>query len=187
MSNIVPVPELDNKISIVDARRFEYIEEVARLRMEGQTEAAISKKLGIPRKEVKAMYEDWTTMIIHDAQSKDLAREHLYRMVEHYDSIVKRSYDLLAELEQEQFTHQISAQRNTTLKNIAEFEAKRLDFLQKAGLLDFNEIGNEMAAMEEKAAILIDILKTSLCSACSATVMQRLSEVTNSVEGVVVD
>jgi hypothetical protein len=59
-----------------------------------------------------------------------------------------------------------------------------VDLLQKAGVLEGTDLGAELAEMEEKQAILIDILRNDLCEKCQATVARRLKEVTGQVEAV---
>jgi hypothetical protein len=70
------------------------------------------------------------------------------------------------------------------LKLVADLEAKRLDALQKAGLLDAAEMGDHVADMEEKMGIMVSILRNDLCPECKRTVAQKLQQVTNQVEAV---
>jgi uncharacterized protein with PIN domain len=67
---------------------------------------------------------------------------------------------------------------------IADVEQKRIDMLQKAGLLENNEMSAQLLETERKQEILMNILKevTSECSHCKMEVAKRLSEVTGKVE-----
>lgn len=149
-----------------DSFRFESMERVAELTLKGYSSTAISKEMGIPRKEVMTLQEDYRAALSNDSEARDLARDHLNQMVHHYDILIKKFYDLIDEIDTLNFNHQVAAQKNATLKSIAELEAKRLDALQKAGLLDSAELGDELAEAEEKREIILDIIQNQVCPAC---------------------
>lgn len=161
------------------------MDKVATRLMQGKSELAIARDLGIKRVEVIQYRDLWKQKVQSDMESTDSARDHLNKMVHHYDSLIGESYKILEDLKGMSFDEKVAAQMNTTIKNISEYEKVRVDLLQKAGLLDGN-LGDEMADMEEKQAILIDILRNDLCPACRQTVATKLQRVTNVVEAKVV-
>jgi hypothetical protein len=163
------------------------MEKVAEYTLMGYSATAISKELNIPRKEVMVLQEDYRTALAEDSQARDMARDHLNSMGKHYDSLIKKFYDLVDEIDTLVFSHNVAAQKNAALKAIAELEAKRLDAYQKAGLLDSAELGDELAEMEEKQQILIDILRSDLCPDCRYNISTKLSRVTGRTEAVTVD
>lgn len=165
-----------------ESHRFEQMEKVADLSMKGKSATAISKELGIPRKEVMVLQEDYRTALANDAEARDMARDHLNMMVKHFDKLIKKLYELVDEIDSLDFGHQVAAQKNAAIRSIADLEAKRLDALQKAGLLDSAELGDELADMEEKQDILINILRNDLCPSCQMRVANKLSRVTGKVE-----
>jgi hypothetical protein len=169
-----------------DGDRFDKMEQVAVLRMQGQTDTAIAKKLEIPRKMVKELFNEYKDVLVQDTESRDRAKDALNVMVEHYDHLIKESYEILNDLKGENFSHQVAAQMTAVVKNVADLEAKRLDAWQKAGLLDNSELGDELAEMEEKAQMLINILRNDLCPNCRKTVAEKLQKATNVVEAIVV-
>lgn len=171
----------------VESDRFEQMEKVAEFTMKGDSVASISKQLGIPRTEVKMLQEDYRTALSQDGAARDMAHDHLNQMGKHYDSLIKDFYELIGEIDTLSFNHQVAAQKNAALKAIAELEAKRLDAYQKAGLLDSAELGDELAEMEEKQQILIDILRNDLCEECQFKVATKLSRVTGKTEDIVYD
>jgi hypothetical protein len=59
-----------------------------------------------------------------------------------------------------------------------------MEMLQKAGLLDNEEIGARIAESEEKQEILVGILRdvTSKCPNCRKEVASRLSRISGTVE-----
>jgi len=174
-------------LAIVDGDRFENMEQVASLRLSGKSDTAVARELNIPRKVVIELFNEYKTIIRQDAESRDLARDHLDLMVKHYDRLIEKSYEIYRNLELMQFDEKMAAQMNTTLKNIADYESRRVDTLQKAGLLEGAELGDEMARMEEKHQIIVDILRKDLCPICRPTVMSKLRAVTGKVEAHQVD
>ena len=166
----------------VDSERFHTMEQVAEYTLKGYSATAISRELNIRRSEVLTLQEDYRTALSNDSEARDMARDYLNQMVKHYDSLIKKFYDLVDEIDMLNFSHQVAAQKNAALKAVAELEAKRLDALQKAGLLDSAELGDELAEMEEKQQILIQILRDDLCDECKPKVAHKLSRVTGKVE-----
>ena len=175
-----------SEIELWNSDRFEQMEQVANLRMQGISDTAIAKQLGTQRKVVIQLFSEYKELLSKDSEATNRARDTLNLMTEHYDRLIKRYYDLLDQLKDEMFNHQVAAQINSALKQIADLEAKRLDAWQKAGLLDGADLGDELAEMEEKQAILISILRDDLCPNCRQTVAQKLQKVTNTVEATVI-
>lgn len=162
--------------------RFEKMEQVASLRMKGISDTAIGKELNLPRKVVIQLFDEWKEVLANDSLARDAARDHLNRMVQHFDRLIKRYYDLLDDLNSEAFSHQVAGQINSALKQIAELEAKRVDALQKAGLLDASDLGDELAEREEREEILINILRAHVCNNCRPTVMREIQKLSGQVE-----
>lgn len=158
-----------------ESHRFEEMERVAELTLQGLSATAISKRLEIPRKEVLTLQEDYRIALSQDTEARDMARDYLNQMVKHYDSLISKFYDLVDEIESLNFNHQVAAQKNAALKAIADLESRRLDSLQKAGILDSSELGDELAKWEEDKEMLLTVLN-DLCPACQATVGDRLNK-----------
>lgn len=181
---IVPA---NSQMSLIDTEAFEIIEKVAELHVQGTKPMTIAKSLGMKVVEVKHAIEQWNEMLRRDAESTDMARDHLNRMVSHYDDLIVRSYGVLKDLDSMAFDEKVAAQKNATLKNISDYEARRVDALQKAGLLDAHDLGDELAEREEREAALINILRNHLCDNCKREVAYRLGQLTGQVEVVRVD
>lgn len=171
-----------SELSIIEGPRFQQMERAVELDMQGVKPTHIARELGIPRKEVLSLLEEYKTVLQKDLESRDIAREHLNKMVRHYDYLINQMYDLIKDLENEPFDVKVAAQRNSAIKAVAEFEAKRLDALQKAGVLEKDDLGDEMAELEENQEKLIDILRHSLCSKCKSTVAVQLQDITKQPE-----
>lgn len=169
-------------LAIVDGDRFKDMESVADLTMKGYTATEIAKQLDIKRKDVLTLQADYREVLSKDTEARDMARDHLNQMVKHYDRLIKKFYDLIDDIDGLSFSHQVAAQKNAAIKAIAELEAKRLDALQKAGLLESSELGDELADMEEKQELLINILRNDLCPECKAKVAYELSHISGRAE-----
>lgn len=140
----------------------------------------ISKELGIRRAEALALIEEYKQIIHSDPAVKARAAEALYEADKSLDLVIKRSWETV---EQADDAGDLRT-KATILKNIADVEGKRVDMLQKAGLYDDAALGDELAEMEEKQAILVGILKevTVNCNHCKVEVARRLSKMSGKVE-----
>lgn len=168
--------------AVIDSEAGQTILDVAELASKGWKPMAISKELGIPFGAVKKAIGQWEEILRNDLESRDAARDYLNRMVSSYDDLLKKAHENLDELRALSFDEKVSAQINATLKNIADFEAKRVDALQKAGLLDAHELGDELAEREERERKLIEILRNDLCDECRMVVATKLKALTQQVE-----
>lgn len=173
-------------LATFDSDRFDAMERVAVLRMKGHNDTVIAKELSIPRRMVKELFNEYKEVLARDVESRDRARDTLNLMTEHYDLLIKKSHEVLMDLDGENFSDKVAGAKMGVIKTIADMEARRLDAWQKAGLLDNSELGDELAEMEEKAAMLISILRNDLCPICRKTVADKLQQATNVVEAVIV-
>lgn len=175
-----------SELSIVESDAFENIKRVGDLYAEGTTSPfTIARRLSMTVVEVRGYLETWHEIIRSDAESKDLARDALHTMLERYDRLIARAHENVKDLESLDYDEKVSAQINATLKNIADWDSKRVDLLQKAGLLDAGELGDELAQREEREALLINILRNDLCDECKVTVRDKIAILTGHVEGTV--
>jgi hypothetical protein len=162
-----------SELVIIDEQFNARRNEVADLMMTGVSEFAVARRLNMKVIEVKAYWNQWKDLLA-DSDGRDVAKDHLNRMVKHYDLLIEKSHGNLSDLHGLVYDEKVSAQVNATLKNIADFEAKRVDALQKAGLLDGADLGDELARREEREAILIGILKSDLCDICRPPIMAKI-------------
>lgn len=169
------------EIELLD--RYEQINKVAQMYIKGTTNpTTISKELGIKRSEAIELLEEWRDIARGNDDIKEQAAEALQAGIQHYSMIVERFWETVEQAD----TAADYKTKNAILKNIADVEAKKIDMLQKAGLYDDASIGDEIAEMEEKQAILISILKevTANCDHCKLEVARRLAKVTGKAEPV---
>lgn len=161
-------------------------ESIIELWQQGHSPTQISKKTNVPRKEVQELINRFQVALRDDSESRDVARDLLNRMVNHYDRLIKESYDLFMELRDQPTTVQSARAMDGILNSIANFEKNRVDVVQKAGLIDAHDLGDEVARMEEEKAIILDILRNGLCEKCRPDVMRKIGEMSGRAEVVVV-
>jgi hypothetical protein len=150
--------------------------------LKGKNPTDISKFLGIKRSEVLEHIDTWRELVSGDSRIRERAKEALAGADQHYSMIIQRAWETVDQADaNQQYNTKASA-----LKMIADVEQKRIDMLQKAGLLENNEMSAQLLETERKQEVLVSILKevTSNCNVCRVEVAKRLSEVTGKVEEV---
>lgn len=164
--------------------RIETMDAIARLWVTGtRNPTTIAKQLKMKRSEVLEYIEEYKEVVRNDSETKERAKEALHEADVALSLVVEESWAIV---NAPGVDDKVKA---TVLKNIADIEVKRVETLQKAGLYDDAALGDELAEMEEKQQILVDILKevTAHCDNCKFEVARRLARVTGKAEPVVVD
>lgn len=167
------------------ADHFDQMNRVVEELLKGNNPTAIARSLGIKRVEVLDHIDTWRGLMKSDSGVRERAKEALGAADQHYAMIIQRAWETV---EQADANDQLNIKAQS-LKLIADVEGKRIDMLQKAGLLENNELGDQLIETERKQQILIEILRdvTSSCDHCKFEVARRLSEVTGKVEAVTID
>lgn len=148
--------------------------------LKGKNPTEISNHLGIKRSEVLKHLDIWRELVSGDSRIRERAKEALAGADQHYSMIIQRAWETVDQAD----ANQELRTKSGALKMIADVEQKRIDMLQKAGLLENNELSTQLLETERKQEILVTILKevTSDCDRCRIEVSKRLSEVTGRVE-----
>jgi hypothetical protein len=172
-----------NEIEI--AGQFDQMNKVVEEMLKGNNPTQISKELSLQRSEVVNHIETWRSLMKGDHGVKERASEALSAADQHYNMIIKEAWETV---------HQANAQdalnvKAQALKLIADVEQKRIDMLQKAGVIEKNDMADQILETERKQEVLVGILRdvTSSCAHCKQEVARRLSEVTNRVEVISVE
>lgn len=154
---------------------LDLVNKVASEYLKGLDASEISKALNIPRVKVTELLTDWRVMAANNQAIHARAKEALAGADQHFSSLIKKAYEVIDSADQ---TANLTA-KTTSIKLIADIESKRLEMLQKAGLLDNQELADELLETERKQEILISILKevTSSCESCRPKVLSKLSQV----------
>jgi ABC-type antimicrobial peptide transport system ATPase subunit len=153
---------------------LEEVNSVASEYIKGNDESTIAKTLDIPRNRVVKLLNEWRNMISDNEAIKSRAKEALAGADKHYGHLIKRAYEVIDDAEQAQ---NLSAKTNA-IKLILDIENKRIDMLQKAGLLESKELADQILEQERKQEIIVGILKevVSDCNNCKFEVARRLAE-----------
>lgn len=154
---------------------LDLVNKVASEYLKGLDASEISKSLNIPRVKVTELLTDWRVMAANNQAIHARAKEALAGADQHFSSLIKKAYEVIDSADT---TANLTA-KTTSIKLIADIESKRLEMLQKAGLLDNQELADELLETERKQEILISILKevTSSCESCRPKVLTKLSQV----------
>ena len=160
-------------------KHLDLVNQVASEYLKGSDASQISKDLDIPRQKVLNLLNDWRSMVSNNQAIHARAKEALAGADQHYSSLIKKTYEVI---ESADSIGNLAA-KTTAIKLIADIESKRLEMLQKAGLLDNKEIAEQIIEMERKQSVLISILKevASKHPEIREEIMRRLSEVQTEV------
>jgi len=125
------------------------------------------------------LLNDWRSMVSNNQAIHARAKEALAGADQHYSSLIRKTYEVIDSADS---SANLTA-KTTAIKLIADIESKRLEMLQKAGLLDNKEIAEQIIEMERKHDILIKILKDIASShpEIREEIMKRLSEIQTEV------
>lgn len=170
------------EIDVYSGDAFKQMEEVATHMLKGHSEFKTARDLKLKVVEVKALWGAYKERLEQDSYARDAARDMLNLMVVQYDELIVGLHQNIKDLDTLDYDEKISNQRVSTARAIADMQAKRVDALQKAGLLDQGDLGDELAEREKQEAMLIDILRNDLCADCQAVVAVKLQKITGKVE-----
>ena len=174
---------MDNSVEL--ASQFDQMNKVVEELLKGNSPAKIASNLGLTRVQVENHVKSWKNFVQDSKIIRERAKEALAGADEHYNMLIKEAWDVVHEAG-------VAAELNTknaALKLIADIEAKRIDMLNKAGVLESDSMADQILESERKQDLLVGILKdvTAKCEHCKWEVSKRLSQVTGQVEAVIVD
>jgi len=167
------------------AGKFDQMNKVVEELLKGNTPTQISRALDISRAQVETHIQTWKELVQDNSAIKARAKEALAGADEHYNMLIKEAWSVVNEAG---VASELNT-KNAALKLIADIEAKRIDMLNKAGVLENNSMADEILENERKQEVLVGILRdvTSSCDHCKFEVAKRLSEVTGQIEAVVIN
>jgi hypothetical protein len=150
----------------------------------GNDPTQISKELAIPRQTVVAYIGEWRQMAADNAAIRARAKEALVGADTHYSKLIQKAYEVIDEATT---TANLNA-KTQGIKLVMDLESKRIDMLQKAGLLENKELAEEMIAIEERQEALIQILKdiASEYPEIRDEIMRRLSRISKPAETITI-
>jgi hypothetical protein len=148
--------------------------------LKGSEPTQISKELDMPRQKVVTYINEWKQMASDNAAIRARAKEALVGADTHYNKLISKAYEVIDDATT---TANLSA-KTAAIKLVLDIEARRIDMLQKAGLLENKELAEEMLEIENKQEILVGILKdiASEYPQVRDDIMRRLSSVSKNKE-----
>lgn len=136
-------------------KHLDEVNKVVEEYLKGNDPTKISKELDLPRTKVVALIEEWRQMAADNAAIRARAKEALVGADTHYNKLIAKAYEVMDDATT---TANLSA-KNAAIKLVMDIEKTRIDMLQKAGLLENQELAEEMIDIEEKQQILVGILR----------------------------
>ncbi len=143
--------------------------------LKGNDPTVISKQLDIPRNRVVQHINEWKVMASANDAIRARAKEALAVADTHYNKLISKSYEVMDEAS---LNNNLSA-KTQAIKLVMDIESKRIDMLQKAGLLENKELAEEILEIENRQEILMSILRdiASEYPQIRDEIMRRLSEI----------
>jgi hypothetical protein len=148
--------------------------------LKGNDPTQISKELAMPRQKVVGYINEWRAMASDNAAIRARAKEALVGADTHYTKLIQKAYEVIDDAT----TTANLAAKTSGIKLVMDLESKRIEMLQKAGLLENKELAEEMLEIERKQEVLVGILRdiASEHPEVRDKIMRRLSEVSKEKE-----
>lgn len=152
--------------------------------LQGNDPTQISKELALPRQKVVSHIKEWQLMAADNALIRQRAKEALVAADTHYNFLINKAYEVIDEAT----TISNLGAKNAGIKLVLDIESKRIDMLQKAGLLENKELAEEMLEIERKQDVLKGILQDIAKEHPEVRdkIMRRLSEISKAGEVITV-
>ena len=163
-------------------RRAELEQKIVSMYASTKSISEISKATGLTVKQVNEFLAEFKKYSMQDKVLREMSRETVIKTKLHYDELVQKMYSAV-EIANDSGDYKAEM---TGIKAIADIEKQRVDFMQKAGLLADNELGDQLIEAERKHSILVDIIKELMRKYPNVGLefQARLKEVTGVLEGV---
>lgn len=166
-----------------EAQLVEHLDQVNKVveeYLKGNDPTQISKELDMPRQKVVGYINEWKQMASDNAAIRARAKEALVGADTHYTKLIQKAYEVIDDATT---TANLTA-KTSAIKLVLDIEARRIDMLQKAGLLENKELAEEMLEIERKQDVLVNILKDIAAEhpEIRDEIMRRLSAVSKERE-----
>ena len=143
----------DAEIEIV--RHLDEVNKVVEEYLKGNDPTKISKTLSLPRTRVVAHLNEWKALASSNDAIRARAKDALVSADAHYTKLIQQAYEVIDDATT---TANLNA-KTTAIKLVMDIESKRIDMLQKAGLLENKELAEEMVEIEKRQEVLVGILR----------------------------
>jgi len=172
----------DTEIELV--KHLDEVNKVVEEYLKGHDPTKISKDLAIPRTRVVAHLNEWKTMASANDAIRARAKDALVAADAHYTRLIQQAYEVIDDATT---TANLTA-KTSAIKLVMDIEARRIDMLQKAGLLENKELAEEIVEIEKRQEVLAGILRdiASEHPEVRNLIMQRLSAIAKNGEVITV-
>jgi hypothetical protein len=133
------------------------MQKVIELRSRGYKPHEIQSQTSVPPAQQRAIYEEFMEYASNDFQTQKRAKAIVAELDVQYNYIIRQLEQILEEIE-ESVEPDLKLKKET-LKELANVNKMRVDQLQKAGILNSEAIGSEIAAMQKEHDAIIGLLK----------------------------
>ena len=123
--------------------------------LKGNDPTVISKELDIPRTRVVSLINEWKVMASANDAIRARDKEALVVAYTHYTKLITKAYEVIDEAS---LSTNLGA-KTAGIKLVLDIESRRIDMLQKAGLLENKELAEEMIEIERRQEVLVGILR----------------------------
>lgn len=165
-------------------KHLDEVNKVVEEYLKGNDPTKISKTLNLPRTRVVAHLNEWKAMASANDAIRARAKDALVSADAHYTKLIQQAYEVIDDATT---TANLPA-KTAAIKLVMDIEARRIDMLQKAGLLENKELAEEMVEIEKRQEVLVDILRdiASTHPEVRDLIMQRLSTIAKEGEVITV-
>jgi ElaB/YqjD/DUF883 family membrane-anchored ribosome-binding protein len=152
--------------------------------LKGSDASKISKELAIPRQKVMEYLSEWKQVASANDAIRARAKEALAAADEHYSRLISKTYEVIDDAT----TNGDLRSKAGGIKLVMDIESKRIEMLQKAGLLENKELAEEMMEIERKQDVLKQILMDIGAEhpEIRDKIMRKLSDIAKSGETITV-
>jgi uncharacterized protein YdcH (DUF465 family) len=176
--NVYHNEEREQSVSTAEENLIQHLDEVNKVvekYLQGNEPTQISKELAMPRTKVVALIDEWKSMASDNAIIRARAKEALAGADAHYNKLIQKAYEVMDDATT---TANLGA-KNASIKLVMDIEKTRIDMLQKAGLLENQQLAEEMVDIEKKQEVLVGILRdiASEYPEIRDEIMRRLAQV----------
>lgn len=169
-------------LDLIEQPRYEEMQKVVELYVQNKNATEIAKLTGLKRKDVVFHIEEYRKSAVNLDIMKERVEELISSMDLHFSQLITKAYEVIDEVDlpqddnkkQTMTRSQMLSQKMSAIKTIADLEQRRIDVLQKSGLLEAADIGDQLVEMEDKYNELLDLLDEYLCDSCRGHIIGRL-------------
>jgi uncharacterized protein YdcH (DUF465 family) len=185
--NVYRKREREPNVSTTEEHLIQHLDEVNKVvekYLQGNEPTQISKELAMPRTKVVALIDEWKSMASDNAIIRARAKEALAGADAHYNKLIQKAYEVMDDATT---TANLGA-KNASIKLVMDIEKTRIDMLQKAGLLENQQLAEEMVEIEKKQEVLVGILRdiASEYPEVRDEIMRRLAQIARKGEVITV-